>query len=332
MKDIILQGNALDRIKELQSESVDCIVTSPPYYGLRSYLPEGHPDKTLEIGLEESPEAYIEKLVSLFRECRRVLKDTGTFWLNLGDSYWGGKGQSGRHTSDVQLERFSRGETLSKPYSQVGGGYGTIAPKDGKHDTYKSKDLMMIPARVALALQADGWWLRSAIVWHKVNAMPESIKDRPTNDYEMVYLLTKSSEYFYDTDAIREPHKTENNIRTRDNESWANNAVTIPLGKGTRNSPLGRNKRAVWAINTRPYQDAHFATMPQELADTCIKAGCPKGGVVLDPFGGAGTTTVSAISLKRHYILIELNAEYIKLAQKRIDYAMIAASQLELWE
>lgn len=308
--DFILHGDAQERVKRLPDNSINCIVTSPPYYGLRDYGVTG------QIGLEESPEAYIEKLVLLFRECRRVLAKNGTFWLNLGDSYASdSKGSSG---------------PSKKQLSNAGSRYDTRKFNHGM----KSKNLMMIPARVALALQADGWYLRSQIIWYKPNCMPESVKDRPTNDYELVYLLSKSPEYFYDADALREPNKTENNIRTRDNEAWANNAVRSPLGKGTRdwNNPLGRNARAVWSINTKPYSEAHFATMPQELADKCIKAGCPKGGVVLDPFGGAGTTAVSAISLKRHYILIELNPAYIGLAQKRIRIAEIEASQLEMFE
>lgn len=312
--DFILQGDALAKAKQLEDESVHCIVTSPPYYGLRDYGVTG------QIGLEESPEQYIEKLVTLFQELRRVLKKDGTFWLNLGDSYWANRAQNG------EMNGIGDSSFAGRQYHARAGGKS--------HDTYKPKDLMMIPARVALALQADGWYLRSQVIWHKPNCMPESVKDRPTNDYEMVYLLTKSSEYFYDVDAVREPHKTESNVRTRDNEAWANNAVTTPLGKGTRewNSPLGRNKRAVWSINTKPYSESHFATMPQELADNCIKAGCPKGGIVLDPFGGAGTTAVSAISLKRHYILFELNCGYISLAQKRIQQAVMRSKQLELFD
>lgn len=310
MKDTILHGNALDRIKELPSASVDCIVTSPPYYGLRNYGVDE------QIGLEETPEAYIEKLVTLFRECRRVLKSTGTFWLNLGDSY----------ASDNK----GSGGPSKKQLSNKGSRYGA---KKFIHNM-KSKDLMMIPARVALALQADGWYLRSQIIWHKPNAMPESVKDRPTNDYEMVYLLAKSNEYFYDADAIKEK---ASGLRSGGFSMQTHLARRDTISGGDPSNLKGmswemRNKRAVWSINTKPYQDAHFATMPQELADTCIKAGCPKGGIVLDPFGGAGTTAVSAISLKRHYLLIELNAEYIAMAQKRIDYAKIAASQLELFE
>lgn len=311
--DYILQGNALDRVYRLEDASIDCIVTSPPYFGLRNY---GHAE---QIGLEETPEQYIESLVTLFRECRRALKDTGTFWLNLGDSYWHIRDESGRSGGEGNTAK-----AYTKNQARAGGKY---------HDTYKPKDLMMIPARVAMALQADGWYLRSQIVWHKPNAMPESVTDRPTNDYEMVYLLSKSREYFYDADAIREAHKTEETaLRDKSNEGYGA-AYTKPLGAGPRSwyTPTGRNKRAVWAINTKPYSEAHFATMPQELADTCIKAGCPKDGVVMDPFGGAGTTAVSAISLKRHYILFELNTAYIGLAQKRIRLAEIEASQLDMF-
>lgn len=316
--DFILHGDAQERVKRLPDNSVNCIVTSPPYYGLRDYGVTG------QIGLEESPEAYIEKLVNLFRECRRVLAKNGTFWLNLGDSYAANRGY----------------QVPDNMHVDVGNSLAMKVPNG-----LKPKDLMMIPARVALALQADGWYLRSQIIWHKPNCMPESVKDRPTNDYELVYLLSKSPEYFYDADAIKEAAHYDGRKDTMHKGSAKYSEGLVPNAKPHtlaasgherwQRGPSGefvRNARAVWSVNTKPYSEAHFATMPQELADKCIKAGCPKGGVVLDPFGGAGTTAVSAISLKRHYILIELNPAYISLAQKRIRIAEIEASQLDMFE
>lgn len=318
MNSKIICGNSLDVVMGMSRESVNCIVTSPPYYGLRDY------GVAEQIGLEESPEAYIEKLVKLFRECRRVLAKDGTFWLNLGDSYAANRGYL----------------VADSKHTNVGNSKQSKVPQG-----LKEKDLMMIPARVALALQADGWYLRSQIIWHKPNAMPESVKDRPTNDYELVYLLTKSASYFYDADAIREPHQEESMRRAMRGNSAENKYASgswRPTGvhpntmsqardyKGyegmdeaikngeTPLSPNGRNKRAVWSINTQPYRDAHFATMPLELAETCIKAGCPHGGIVLDPFGGSGTTGEAAIGLNRDYRLIELNPEYVLLAEERV--------------
>lgn len=301
----ILCGDALETLKRLPEQSVQMCVTSPPYYGLRNYGIDG------QIGLEESPSDYIEKLVQVFREVRRVLKDDGTLWLNLGDSYAGsGKGGQSEEKRSVHWQ-----PTYTNKWHIPGG--------------FKQKDLMMIPARVAMALQSDGWYLRSDIVWSKGNAMPESVIDRPTKSYEHLFLLAKSQQYYYDIDAIREPLITSSNVRDRAKEGgWASGALLTPIGEGLRewNHPNGRNKRDVWTVNTQPCPEAHFAVMPAKLVEPCILAGSRTGDIVLDPFMGAGTVAMVALQHNRQYIGIELNPEYIQIANKRI-----ATVQPVLW-
>ena len=301
--DTIIQGDALTRLRELPSESVDCCITSPPYYGLRDYGVEG------QIGLEESPEAYVSKLVEVFREVRRVLKKEGTLWLNLGDSY---AGSSGCHKGGSEKANSNAGATNSY-----------IMPKPGK-----PKDLIGIPWMVAFALRADGWWLRSDIIWAnlsmvrpfqspKPNCMPESCKDRPTKSHEYIFLLSKSQKYYYDSDSIKEPAITTEN-RSGKGKYDGDGSMKARALTGSDPNPLGRNKRTVWTVATKPYSEAHFATFPPALIEPCIRAGCPEGGICLDPFFGAGTTGLVAKKLGRHYIGIELNPEYIGMAQKRI--------------
>lgn len=313
-----LQGDSLEVLRGLADESVDCVITSPPYYGLRDYGVVG------QIGLEEAPEMYVQKLVEVFREVKRVLKKKGTLWLNLGDSYCGG----GRGSGYNEKQDSNRG-TVGMPKSVVPNGL-------------KSKDLIGIPWRVAFALQADGWYLRQDIIWHKPNPMPESVTDRCTKSHEYVFLLTKSPQYFFDSNAILEPSisvaydlRPPAVVRDREYGYDSKRAVLEGRGRGgghkiagaghtnmaknAKNPYLQRNKRSVWSIATHPYSGAHFATFPEALVEPMILAGCPKDGIVLDCFFGAGTTGVVAKKLGRNYIGIELNPEYIKIAQKRID-------------
>jgi DNA modification methylase len=298
----ILQGNTLEILKTLPSDLINCCVTSPPYYGLRSYLPEGHPDKALEIGMEESPEAYVSKLVEVFREVRRVLKDEGTLWLNLGDSY-NSQGSMGC-SSNVSLP-------------QNGMGYIKREIKSLKH-----KDLIGIPWLVAFALRADGWYLRSDIIWHKPNCMPESCKDRPTKSHEYMFLLSKKQKYYYDSIAIQEesitkdPRKpyTSQGAKELDGRDVWHSGEKRENGDFTK-----RNKRTVWTIPTKPIKAAHFATFPEKLVEPCILAGCPEGGTVLDPFFGAGTVGLVSAKLGRRWIGIELNPNYCEIARKRIS-------------
>lgn len=300
----IITGDTRERLKELRADSVDCCVTSPPYYGLRDYGVAG------QIGLEETPDAYIAELVGVFREVRRVLKPTGTLWLNLGDSYAGGGGFSAGAPSSATSKSGKYGTTGALK----AGGIKPIGP-------VKAKDLLMIPARVALALQADGWWLRSEIIWSKPNPMPESVTDRPTSAHEKIYLLAKSERYYFDADAVAEKANWPEG-------SWARSKCYDGDQTGHLKSFYGdgrrweggdtRNIRNVWTVATQPYSEAHFATFPPALIEPCIKAGCPKGGTVLDPFGGAGTTGLVADRLERNAILVELNPEYAAMAEKRI--------------
>jgi DNA modification methylase len=298
--------NCLEGLKQLDDNSIDCCVTSPPYWGLRDYGCD------MQIGLEKTPEAYISKLVEVFREVNRVLKDEGTLWLNLGDSYAGSNRGAGAAVDPG---------TLSYGWSNK------AMPKESlrsKIPGYKPKDLIGIPWMAAFALRADGWYLRMDNVWAKPNPMPESVTDRPTKSHEYMFLLSKSPHYYYDADAIKEPIVTPK----EDKACHGFGAITGKYKEKYRSTKSGenwnipedglRNKRSVWNIATKPYIEAHFATYPEELIEPCIKAGCPGEGIVLDPFMGSGTTGAVALRLNRRFIGFELNSEYIKLANKRI--------------
>lgn len=314
----IITGDALEVLKTIPDACCSTCVTSPPYYGLRNYGEEG------QIGLEETPGEYIERLVEVFREVRRVLKNDGTLWLNIGDSYandgkWGGS-SGGKHAKALH------GKT----------GVG----RRKKHTGLKPKDLIGIPWLLAFALRADGWHLRADIIWQKPNAMPESVKDRPTRAHEYVFLLSKSARYYYNAEAIREPAVgfpgSENpNARRRGNtktfrggnaythDQAAENSASVERDSHglVPNETGTRNRRTVWTIATRPYKGAHFATFPEELARPCILAGSRHGDTVLDPFSGSGTTGAVAVQEGRDYIGIEINPEYIKLSEQRIENA-----------
>ena len=300
----ILKGDCIKSLKTLDDESVNCCVTSPPYWGLRDY---GESD---QLGLEETPEEYVTNMVKVFSEVKRVLTKDGTLWLNLGDSYAG-------NCSRTSSGRAGMGKEREGIYSRLG-------------DGLKSKDLVGIPWRVAFALQADGWYLRQDIIWHKPNPMPESVTDRCTKAHEYIFLLSKSSKYYYDHEAVKEKC-SEANIEDFKRRKTLNNKGK---GKGTYDEArpdlcrgrdaympddFMRNKRSVWTVNTRPYPEAHFATYPKKLIRPCIKAGCPQGGVVLDPFGGSGTTAEVANELQRDAILCELNPKYCELIEKRLS-------------
>ena len=315
MSDISLYcGDAIEVLRTLPPNSVQCCITSPPYFGLRSYLDNGHAEKALEIGTEETPDLYVTRLVEVFREVRRVLRDDGTVWLNLGDSYNSGA-QYNAHTGMHKADRYA--ETQDKQWA----GHRPMI------DGLKPKDLIGIPWMVAFALRADGWYLRSDIIWHKPNPMPESVTDRPTKSHEYIFLLSKSATYFYDADAIAEDAAMDsgfakqrlNGIATwgkRDgfmnhNGNQDNNTLWQDTGK--------RNKRSVWTVPTRGFPEAHFATFPEKLIEPCILAGSKAGDTVLDPFCGSGTTLAVALKYHRNAIGIELNPDYHALAHRRIE-------------
>jgi len=293
----IYQGDSLATLKTLSDNSINCCITSPPYYGLRDYGVDG------QIGLEETPEQFINKLVEIFREIRRIIKDDGTLWVNIGDSYNGSGGQG------------TKPNIMSKDAAIKRGGSPI------RINTLKPKDLIGIPWMLAFALRADGWYLRQDIIWHKPNPMPESVQDRCTKAHEYVFLLSKSQKYYYDIDAIKEPAITP--IDTKSSQSFKAKGGKAQVNYGTNEDnwePDGtRNKRSVWQVNTKPYREAHFATFPEALIEPMILAGCPKDGIVIDPFMGAGTTAVVSKKNHRNYIGCELNEKYIEIAKKRID-------------
>lgn len=299
-----LQGDCREVLKTLPADSVNCVVTSPPYFGLRDYGVDG------QIGLEETPAEYVAALVEVFREVKRVLRADGTVWLNLGDSYAANRGYQVTPTKHKSLD-FGRANASKIP------------------EGLKPKDLIGIPWRVAFALQDDGWYLRSDIIWHKPNPMPESVTDRPTKSHEYIFLLTRSSKYYYDADAIREPlaevtlaDKRLGASGTGRDRYSSDGLASCPSGFTGANMN-GRNKRTVWTVATQPFSGSHFATFPEKLIEPCILAGCPAGGTVLDPFGGSGTTAKVAIKHGRNAILIELNPAYHNLIDQRTDKVQI---------
>lgn len=350
----IKQGDALEVLRTLEANSIDCCVTSPPYWGLRDYGtaeweggdPEcdhvanpkankkfGNPEfnknrpsreetttagyfakvcpkcgairKDAQLGLEPTPEEYVAKLVAVFEEVRRVLKPQGTLWLNLGDSY----------ASAVIGDKRDRAQFQA---TQATHRRRDFAPR--KVETgLKPKNLVGIPWRVAFALQAAGWWLRSDIIWAKDNPMPESVTDRPTKSHEYLFLLAKSERYYYDKDAIAEKSvypaggKTQRIGAKKQVGTLRNDVGNTTVATGSSNA------RSVWRINTAPFAEAHFATFPLALPERCIRAGCPVNGIVLDPFGGSGTTAVAALRNNRRALLIELNPEYVAMAHRRIE-------------
>lgn len=262
----LIVGDARIELSRFADETFQCCVTSPPYWGLRDYGIAG------QIGAETKVEDYIADLVAVFREVRRVLRSDGTLWLNLGDSYTSG----GRTWRDADEKNPARGMSYRAPTP----------------DGLKPKDLIGVPWRLAMALQADGWYLRADIIWHKPNCQPESVKDRPTRSHEYVFLLSKSEQYFYDHEAMKEPTTTGNGAR---------------------------NRRTVWSINTEPYSGAHFAVFPPELVRLCVMGGTQPGATVLDPFMGSGTTGAVCLNTGRHFVGIELNAEYADLVRERLS-------------
>ena len=366
-------GDALEILKSMDSCSVQCCITSPPYWGLRDYGTatweggdseckhiasigghlkdssasiRGGANKVSEaqkllykelclkcgakridnqLGLESTPEEYVAKMVEIFREVRRVLKDDGTVWLNLGDSYVSGKS---RYSSVAQtIAGHSRNEPVNGNRPDLKG-----------HSFLKDKDLCGIPWRVAFALQADGWYLRQDIIWHKPNPMPESVTDRCTKSHEYIFLLSKKAKYYYDADAIREP-LTENSDmayrrKLRCGRKYGtkrpyqdNQPLSYASTKADENA-THKNKRSVWTVTTKPYKEAHFATFPIALIEPCILAGTDTGDIILDPFFGAGTTGMAAYKHDRKFVGIELNPEYVEIAAKRIE---TEASQLQLF-
>ena len=298
MKHEIIVGDCMNVIKDIPEKSIDCCITSPPYWGLRNY------DQDDQIGLEESPDEYVAKMVELFRGVHHALKDDGTLWLNLGDSYVAGAtGSLGNHTGSEY------GFDSSHKTQQEG-----FRRPDKKVDGLKSKNLVGIPWRVAFALQADGWYLRQDIIWHKPNPMPESVTDRCTKAHEYIFLLTKNQKYHYDNEAIKEDALYAGVPRGGSTNRYEQNNFG-----GDNKQYDTKNKRSVWSVPVKPYKIAHFATYPEDLIEPCVPAGCRQGGTILDPFAGAGTTGLVAKKNGCNFIGIELNPDYAEIARKRIE-------------
>jgi len=353
----VINGNCLEMLDQLPEQSVNTCVTSPPYWGLRDYgtaeweggdekcdhisnpnatKKMGNPEfninrpsredtktkgyykskcpkcgavrKDSQLGLEETPEEYVENMVAVFREVKRVLRDDGTVWLNLGDSYIGGGRGHYSQEGTIQQAHIGAGVKYGKPTGTLKG--------------LKPKDLVGIPWRVAFALQADGWYLRQDIIWHKPNPMPESVTDRCTKAHEYIFLLSKNAKYYCDMDLIREPVKKSNKgfimARARTASGALGGENKHNMERRDYREIKGANKRSVWTVTTKPFKGAHFATFPPDLIEPCVLAGCPENGTVLDPFGGAGTTGLVAQQHNRNAVLIELNPEYAEMAKNRI--------------
>ena len=355
----IYLGDNIEILKTFPDNSIDCCITSPPYYGLRDYgtgvwvggdpncvhkrmskysdnTITGHAQEELrgnvgdaiyknvcpicgavrvdkQVGLEETPEEYIDRLVSIFHEVKRVLKDEGTLWVNIGDTYYGSGGGRGTTYHDGREDVVQSG---NKGFNDML--YAPVLTK--KHDELKPKDLIGIPWMLAFALRKDGWYLRQDIIWHKPNPMPESVKDRCTKSHEYIFLLSKSSKYYFDYESIMESSVTwDNVIRDRDNSKLNNTPGRTRMDGLTTNQYEKRNKRDVWSVIPSHFKGAHFATFPEELVYPMIAAGCPRDGIVLDPFMGSGTVGVVAKINHRNYIGIDLNQEYIDMANKRLS-------------
>ena len=308
--DTILFGDCRETLKEFDGKARTC-VTSPPYYGLRDY---GGEEK--QIGQEQSPEEYIENLVQVFKEVKNVLKDDGTLWVNLGDSYYN--------------YRPGRGQGLVKQtVSNTKQDLPDVCPRRGNRlPGLKEKDLIGIPWMFAFAMRADGWYLRQDIIWHKPNPMPESVKDRCTKAHEYIFLFSKNKKYFYDNEAIKEPAK-DWGTRDRSKGKYHNEGTGLQPHSGLEKSYTTKNKRSVWSVTNKPYKGSHFAVFPPDLIEPCIKAGSEEGDIVLDPFMGSGTTAVVSKSLGRHYIGCELHEEYGKLIQKRLSEKSFARLKFE---
>jgi len=297
MKDTILYGDCRTTIPTI-TEPIQMCVTSPPYYGLRDY---GGEDK--QIGQEGSPEEFVDQLVEVFKKVRDVMVDDGTLWVNMGDTYY-------NYRSDGNYPK----QTVSKTNQDL----PNFSPARGnKLKGLKSKDLIGVPWLLAFALRKDGWYLRQDIIWHKPNPMPESVKDRCTKSHEYIFLLSKSKNYYYDNEAIKEPAK-DWGTRDRTNGKYHNKGTGLQPHTGLSKSYPTKNKRSVWTVTSKPYKEAHFATYPPDLIEPCIKAGSKKGDIILDPFMGSGTTAMVSKQLDRHFIGCELHDSYKTLINGRL--------------
>ena len=305
--DSILYGDCRETLKQIDSGTVQMCVTSPPYYGLRDY---GGEEK--QIGQEQTPEEFIDELVKVFSIVRDKLKDDGTLWVNIGDSYYNYRPSKGK---SYPKQTVSKTKQDLPDYS---------SKRNNKLSNYKEKDLIGIPWLLAFALRNDGWYLRQDIIWHKPNPMPESVKDRCTKSHEYIFLLSKNKKYYYDNEAIKEPVKQDWGTRNRTNGKYHNTGSGLHPHSGLTKSYERKNKRDVWSITNKPYKHAHFATFPPDLIEPCILAGSREGDIVLDPFMGSGTTAMVSKQHNRYYIGCELHEDYSGLIEKRMPLEVLA--------
>jgi DNA modification methylase len=303
----ILLGDNIETLKTIPDNFINCCITSPPYYGLRDYGIEN------QIGLENTPEEYIQRLVIIFKEVKRVLREDGTLWLNIADTYAGSENGAAHYpeSANTYKQQTNKG-VLAMPN----------LPQGKVPNGCKSKDLIGIPWLLAFASRADGWYLRQEIIWHKPNPMPESVTDRCTKSHESIFLLSKSNKYYFNSEAIKENAISPPSIRDRANE---NSNIKLPnaqqrfsSGEREYNADGKRNKRDVWTVSINNFRDTHFATFPEKLILPCVLSGCPENGIVLDPFLGSGTTALVAIKNMRKYIGCEINPDYVKIAEERL--------------
>ena len=306
MIDTVLFGDCRQTLQTI-NEPIQMCVTSPPYYGLRDYGGENQ-----QIGQEQTPEEYIEELVSVFSIIRDKLNDDGTLWVNIGDSYYNYRPSKGK--SYVK-------QTLSKTKQDLP---DYSSKRNNKLSNYKEKDLIGIPFMLAFALRNDGWYLRQDIIWHKPNPMPESVKDRCTKSHEYIFLLSKSKRYYYNNEAIKEPVKQDWGTRNRTNGKYHNTGSGLQPHSGLTKSYDKKNKRSVWSVTNKPYKQAHFAVFPPDLIEPCILAGSKEGDIILDPFMGSGTTGMVAKQHNRHYIGCELHDNYKTLIDQRVPVEEVA--------
>ena len=307
LKDTVLYGDCRDTLKNLTNLSVQTCVTSPPYYGLRDYGGEKN-----QIGQEQTPEEFIDELVKVFSIVRDKLKDDGTLWVNIGDSYYNYRPSKGK---SYPKQTVSKTKQDLPDYS---------SKRNNKLSNLKEKDLIGIPWMLAFALRQDGWFLRQDIIWHKPNPMPESVRDRCTKAHEYIFLLSKSKKYYYDNIAIKEPVKQDWGTRNRTAGKYHNAGTGLQPHSGLTKSYTTKNKRSVWSITNKPYKHAHFATFPPDLIEPCILAGSAEGDIVLDPFMGSGTTAMVSKQHNRHFIGCELHEEYGDLIQQRMPPEILA--------
>jgi DNA modification methylase len=314
----ILNGDALTHLKEIPKKSINMVMTSPPYWALRDYGVEG------QLGLETNFEEYVKRLCDIFDEVKRVLRDDGTCWVNLGDTYSSQSSYSDKGRQGFEKKTDNMCKLMAKRFDKERTGKQSTRSGRGRNASAPEKSLCLIPMRFAIEMVNRGWVLRNVIIWHKPNAMPSSVKDRFTVDFEYLFFFSKKKKYYFETqyEAYTEPMNRwgGDKLKAKGDSTWdEGTGQTTYRNRNMRPNSQGRNKRTTWTINPKPFKEAHFAVYPEELCETPIKAGCPENGIILDPFFGSGTTGLVALKQGKKFIGIELNPSYIEIAKRRIE-------------